>query len=238
MSTWHETVGPSWLNPLFLSSAELWLKAAGRPDLLGKNLERLIKYHVCADHFERDCFLDPDTKTRLKKTKVPVTAPIPTIFENNLKKYIPQQIHPHIQKEKRPKAKSYTYVISANDGREAEVIISQEPNIEMEQIRGEVQVYTDEDEVTEAAPVPSVIDVEEGVFCRMCFLQINNRDMRKVCMVGEVEDALTNVVPGLIHVDDASSQVFCTKCHNDLMIADKIVTRFKQAQQDYGSIQL
>lgn len=59
-------------------------------DLLDKSLNNLIKYFICSEHFTDDCFLDPPHNARLKKTSRPVSAPIPTIFHNNI---LTQNLH-------------------------------------------------------------------------------------------------------------------------------------------------
>lgn len=72
-------------------SAHKWAIAANRSDLLEKKLESITKYFLCAEHFTDDCFMDPPNNTKLKKTIYPVSIPIPTKFESNFSKYVPQR---------------------------------------------------------------------------------------------------------------------------------------------------
>lgn len=67
-----------------------WAIAAGRDDLLEKKINTLIKYFLCSEHFTDDCFNDPPRNSRLKRQHRPeVSFPIPTIFNNNIDKYLP-----------------------------------------------------------------------------------------------------------------------------------------------------
>lgn len=52
-------------------------------------MSSIIKYFLCSEHFTDDCFADPPHNTRLKKSNRPVRFPIPTIFNCNIDKYIP-----------------------------------------------------------------------------------------------------------------------------------------------------
>lgn len=72
-------------------SAMSWAIAAGREDLMEKKMSSVVKYFLCSEHFTSGCFADPPFNTRLKKmTRPEVSIPIPTIFENNIDKYIPK----------------------------------------------------------------------------------------------------------------------------------------------------
>lgn len=85
-------------NTFYLStsinfSAMSWANAAGREDLMEKKMSSVVKYFLCSEHFTQGCFADPPFNTRLKKTIRPeVSIPIPTIFENNIEKYIPKNV--------------------------------------------------------------------------------------------------------------------------------------------------
>lgn len=70
-----------------------WAIAAGREDLMEKKMSSIVKYFLCSEHFTSGCFADPPYNTRLKKTTRPeVSIPIPSIFENNIDKYIPKNV--------------------------------------------------------------------------------------------------------------------------------------------------
>lgn len=74
-------------------SAMSWAIAAGREDLMEKKMSSIVKYFLCSEHFASGCFADPPYNTRLKKTVRPeVSIPIPSIFENNIDKYIPKNV--------------------------------------------------------------------------------------------------------------------------------------------------
>lgn len=50
---------------------------------------------MCSEHFTADCFLDPPNNTRLKKLLRPeVWFPIPSVFNSNIDKYIPEHKTP------------------------------------------------------------------------------------------------------------------------------------------------
>lgn len=56
-------------------------------------MSSIVKYFLCSEHFTSGCFADPPYNTRLKKTTRPeVSIPIPSIFENNINKYIPKNV--------------------------------------------------------------------------------------------------------------------------------------------------
>lgn len=58
-----------------------------------KKMSSIVKYFLCSEHFTSGCFADPPYNTRLKKTTRPeVSIPIPSIFENNIEKYIPKNV--------------------------------------------------------------------------------------------------------------------------------------------------
>lgn len=58
-----------------------------------KKMSSVVKYFLCSEHFTSGCFADPPYNTRLKKTIRPeVSIPIPSIFENNIDKYIPKNV--------------------------------------------------------------------------------------------------------------------------------------------------
>lgn len=58
-----------------------------------KKMSSIVKYFLCSEHFTSGCFADPPFNTRLKKTIRPeVSIPIPSIFENNIDKYIPKNV--------------------------------------------------------------------------------------------------------------------------------------------------
>lgn len=70
-----------------------WATAAGREDLMEKKMSSIVKYFLCSEHFTSGCFADPPYNTRLKKiTRPEVSIPIPSIFENNIEKYIPKNV--------------------------------------------------------------------------------------------------------------------------------------------------
>lgn len=79
--------------------AREWVIAAGRDDLLEKPLINLIKYSLCSEHFTDECFTNA-TRTYLKKQSRPkVIVPIPTIFKNNIKEFVPDVLKPFIADE-------------------------------------------------------------------------------------------------------------------------------------------
>lgn len=81
------------LITFFHVSARSWATAAGREDLMEKKMSSVVKYFLCSEHFTSGCFDDPPYNTRLKKTVRPeVSVPIPSIFENNIDKYIPKNV--------------------------------------------------------------------------------------------------------------------------------------------------
>lgn len=69
-------------------SARSWARLARRDDLLDKSLNNIIKYFLCSEHFTDDCFVDPNERTKLRKTIRPVTVPLPSIFHCNIGQYI------------------------------------------------------------------------------------------------------------------------------------------------------
>lgn len=76
-----------------------WAIAAGREDLMEKKMSSVVKYFLCSEHFTSGCFADPPYNTRLKKSIRPeVSIPIPSIFENNIDKYIPKNVQLKVDK--------------------------------------------------------------------------------------------------------------------------------------------
>lgn len=72
----------------YLSSAHKWLELAQRQDLMTKPLNTIIKYFLCSEHFTDDCFVDPQSRSRLKRSVRPFFAPLPSIFKSNIEQYI------------------------------------------------------------------------------------------------------------------------------------------------------
>ncbi|GAB0094179.1 THAP-type domain-containing protein [Sergentomyia squamirostris] len=75
--------------PKYEEYAAKWLTAAGRDDLLStKPLKQLIKYFICAEHFEDNCFVSGSQRMVLRKQMHPLEIPIPTIFKSNIEKFV------------------------------------------------------------------------------------------------------------------------------------------------------
>lgn len=73
---------------MYIFSAQKWLELAQRSDLMDKPINTIIKYFMCSEHFTDDCFVDPQTRNKLKKSIRPFFVPLPSIFQCNIEQYI------------------------------------------------------------------------------------------------------------------------------------------------------
>lgn len=159
---------------------------------------------MCADHFESHCFRDPDTRTRLIKRLRPVSVPIPTLFEYNLEKVLPNRL----------KDKSFKYIVSSENGL-VEVVIDQEAALQLGNEQND-----DQEELKENVLICQLCNRELSGDCEALFI-LDQPD---------VVVALDNVVPGLIEPDEDNSQLICEGCNRDLQTANEIITRFRSNQ--------
>lgn len=63
--------------------ADQWADLCGRSDLKQKPLTSITKYYLCSEHFTAKCFVDPETRQKLKR-ELPLMIAMPSIFKNNL----------------------------------------------------------------------------------------------------------------------------------------------------------
>lgn len=202
-------------------SCEKWLRAAGRTDLLDKELDKLVKYYMCSDHFERDCFYDAETKTRLKKTLRPVMVPIPTIFKCNLANVIPKNVSRPIPK--RPARQAPITPRKPTKEELPEDTPSSSPPV--------TYVVSDDGDCTEVVLYDEQNESLEMVVCRLCNSEIDN-DVNITYIFDDesVVDDLAIVLPGEISKDDGFSQYVCQPCIEDLNTSRTILSRFRGIQ--------
>lgn len=199
--------------------------AAGRADLLDKDLDKLVKYYMCSDHFEDHCFLDPDTRTRLKKTVRPVVVPIPTIFECNLCDVIPKDISRTLSPTKLQHAT--TPPATGNS-------MKVKPSEEQDDPDGAV-VYiisgVEEDQEELINRDVYEIQSEDPISCRLCNTELEPHSaIVDIFDHDSISDALQVVLPGQIQKDDGYSQFICESCISDLDTSFSILTKFQDAQ--------
>lgn len=210
---------------------------------MGKDLSKLVKYYMCSDHFENHCFIDPQTKSRLKKTSRPVVVPVPTIFKYNLRSVISKDIpisppkilspsksvsapRPVISLNKEPEEEeelvedapnSFTYVVSGA-GDEDEVVVC--------------KYGMEEDEQEEEQPEESAEHELEWP-CRLCNQGLTSSSVVSIIFEKKlIVDALEVILPGQIEEDDGFSPIVCQTCVAELHEASRIVANFRWTQEE------
>lgn len=201
--------------------------------MLDKPLDKLVKYYMCSDHFESDCYHDPDTKTRLKKNNSrPVVVPVPTIFQCNLSNVVGQNVvltppvpapaatPPPPPPPKRPRM---TQVVAVEDTLEnftSTFTVTIPATVKRK--KKKVVIW---EQVSEAPA--------EEMLCRLCNKNMDPND--PIILIFEedsIVEALDEVLPGEIQEGDDFSPVICKECKEDLSTASQILAKFRSTQ-DY-----
>lgn len=220
-------------------SAHGWLEAAGRADLMVKPLNNLTKYHLCSEHFKDECFMDPDTKTRLKRTYRPVSVPVPTIFKCNFRKLIPKDI----SFSKPLVVPQWNSSLGENplqlEQKESEETREEKNGTAMDEAQEDETQSTFTITVTQDGEIVDTQVVEPGVVpslpssvCRLCCTAFAEDESRmNIFKSKEVVAALDVVLPGEINEQDPFSHLVCLKCVRQLHTARTILSKFRGAQE-------
>lgn len=208
--------------------------------MLEKELNKLTKYYICSEHFEDDCFLDPETKTRLKKNLRPIKVPIPTIFKCNFDKVIPKDISlirpvttsikikcSPTKSTKSPATKQHSPVKLRQSGGESQKKESEEVSQFIENIE-----LKDDEHLVEICEIETEEETEiliEQNVCRLCFGTFD--ELIDIFSEVTILEQLNIVLPGEIHSEDSLPHGICSKCIEELDTASRILTKFNNTQQ-------
>lgn len=214
--------------------------AAGRKDLLEKDIHRLIKYFLCSDHFEDDCFEDPVRRDKLIKTKRPVKVPLPTIFRCNFDEVVPKNLN-------RLSSDSYAIrianfqsddvlevVVEDEDPRQGTLIRTKGSIPITEQKSTEITVISAEDVMEEEDLVTEIYASTDT--CRLCgctYKYPSEETFHSIFDNVELVNLLNIVMPGEIVEDNNMPELCCSGCKVDLVTAANIVTRFRTTQDKF-----
>lgn len=221
---------------------------------MGKDLNRLIKYYLCSEHFEEDCFHDPKARDKLKKSKRPVKVPIPTIFKCNFDDVIPKNRHTTVSYGNPRRA--------AKSERESpdviEVVVEEassgncfknerEPVITLKRRGAAVEVFnvahkllSDEEvsigEEEEQHTVDEIILCTSMDVCRLCgsIFDLTDDELDVIFENAETLHRLNTLMPGEIVEDHKLPKFICISCSNDLETASRIVTKFRNTQEKFN----
>lgn len=241
--------------PKSLEYATAWAKAASREDLLEKNLNNIVKYYLCSEHFTADCFQDPPHNRKLKKTSRPtMVVPIPTIFRNNFDECVSKSLKEEIADVQLPKqlpedsggcsslAEQQTeledpllleeYIAFNQDHDDSEILEEHfvQSCDDFESLAGKEEELEEEEEeeecqFSEAEPSPNL--------CRLCLSNGDNELLVPIFGDGsEMAYILERILPDYpIFPDDGYSQKVCLTCLEDATRCLNTIETFRAAQE-------
>nr|CAD7397054.1 unnamed protein product [Timema poppensis] len=182
-----------------------WAKNCGRSDLCKLPSEKLSKFRLCANHFELHWFLNPKYKTRFK----PSLQPIPTIFYNNLRDFVPKSLQN-----------------SCPLSNEVQKI---DENIE-EVLQLEIPTEANRSEVLSSCSVVS--DISEKM-CRLCAQLVHETKLIDIFSQEETDlvSKINKFLPEKISVEDGLPAHACTSCVHKLNDCDEAVSLFISADR-------
>lgn len=177
---------------------------------------------MCSDHFESDCFLDPETKTRLRKSVRPLAVPIPTIFECNLGSVSKTA---HISPSKCDSRISAFQEVIIKDHCPTDVV-APEP-LQDEEDAVEVAANDKADIILDDL-VEEIEQEEESLplACRFCDHTDSSSTMLNIWDCN-LEDILELIMPGQVRQEDGLSHIICTECATELRTCEGIVLKFR-----------
>ncbi|XP_038109216.1 THAP domain-containing protein 1-like [Culex quinquefasciatus] len=241
--------------PKSMEYATAWAKAASREDLLEKNLNNIVKYYLCSEHFTNDCFQDPPHNRKLKKTSRPtMVVPIPTIFRNNFDECVSKSLKEdkadvQLQEQLPEDSGGCSYLaghqtelqdpllleeyIAFNQDHDQDSEILEEHFVQssddFESLAGkEEELVEEEDEecqFSEAEPSPNL--------CRLCLSNGDNELLVPIFGDGsEMAYILERILPDYpICPGDGFSQKVCLTCLEDATRCLNTIETFRAAQE-------
>ncbi|XP_055697034.1 uncharacterized protein LOC129798086 [Phlebotomus papatasi] len=232
--------------PKYEEYATKWLTAAGREDLLSKPLLKLVKYFICSDHFEADCFLPGSKRSVLKKQMHPLEIPVPTIFKSNIDKFVPKGLLTNPQDESfqdqpstpsdskatnsPPKIKILNQTIFRTDVTYDELEPIEASDFEIL----EECLETNEDEDPETGRQAYFANL-----CRLCSQKVDpNENFRLVPIFKrkDIVDMLNVILPNVIQEDDGWPQDICDLCLEKVKLCYSLVSSFIEAQDNFLNV--
>uniref|UniRef100_A0A6B2EAN9 Uncharacterized protein n=1 Tax=Phlebotomus kandelakii TaxID=1109342 RepID=A0A6B2EAN9_9DIPT len=232
--------------PKYEEYATKWLTAAGRDDLLPKPLIKLVKYFICSDHFEPDCFIPGSKKSILKKQMHPLEIPVPTIFKSNIDKFVPKALQ-----GSSPEASVHESVIPVPSSPRREHRITQLKVINHEDFNvSETVEEVPEDsmniadyeileeecrEMDEEDDNPSQKDVFANL-CRLCAQKVETSENIQLVPIfrrKDIVEMLNAILPNVIQEDDGWPQDICDLCIEKVKLCANLVNSFIDAQENF-----
>lgn len=211
-------------------SAQEWAMRAGRSDLLDKKIGNLTKYYLCSDHFTNDDFLNPDVddKSFLRLKKIP-SAPIPSIFEDNLMKNVQSAVENADKFVTYSKSRTQQDSLISLDQKRSlnitEKILFGSPSAKKSRHEPEVE------EIEYLNPEDQFELVENNI-CRLCA----NNCLDLIAIFDEdgnyyAETECFSIMPqGVITKDDGHPQFACTECLEKLQSCSNTIDNFLHNQ--------
>lgn len=189
--------------------------------------------------------MDPENKTRLKKTLRPVHVPIPTIFECNLADVIPKDVSMPLPKKsskrstptvqyQSPVKESSLYIITSANGN-SEVVVSDDTNDLVDQEEESVEQENPSVEEEEEVEEVELAEIRPSI-CRLCNVDYNREEdelpLKYIFEDQGFWDALNYVLPdGQITRGDEFSQYACQYCVANVETSFIIVSNLRRTQE-------
>ncbi|XP_055850982.1 uncharacterized protein LOC129915458 [Episyrphus balteatus] len=236
--------------------ADQWADLAGRSDLKKKPLLRVVKYFLCSEHFTANCFVDIETKQKLKRD-LPHSIALPSIFKNNLQETM------HISNPKQTMEVHNIILLDSvedfgrklcenaisdeiasdslsGDGESANEFekINKEPLVTKVEVLENVEIlkeveypchedYGDLDEIL--LDIATVKPLPKQ--CRLCFKELaGDEDTTQFGESLHLREFITRVMSDKITVGDEFSQIVCKNCENNSLLCLIIIQQMDGTQ--------